>query len=93
MPQHLADLVFRDLSLPQHRRHLVPEAVGRDHGQVDRLPDTKRLEAGLHSLDGCVGAPIPPEHLLKLVGLRYIEVVDDCYEATSTGQFRIASGS
>jgi hypothetical protein len=45
---------------------------------------------------GCgalLGAPIPDEHLLKLVGLRYIEVVDDCYEATPTGQFRIASGS
>jgi hypothetical protein len=45
---------------------------------------------------GCgalLGAPIPSEHLLKLTGLRYIEIIDECYETTASGQFRIASGS
>jgi hypothetical protein len=45
---------------------------------------------------GCgalMAMPVPSAHLLKLAGLRYIEVVDDRYEATPTGQFRIASGS
>ncbi len=45
---------------------------------------------------GCgalVAEPLPSAHLVKLAGLRYIEVVDHRYEATPTGQFRIASGS
>jgi hypothetical protein len=40
-----------------------------------------------------LGVVVPPEHLLKLEGHRYIEVVLGRYEATSTGRFRIASGS
>jgi len=36
---------------------------------------------------------IPPGHLLKLVGYRYIAAVEGHYEATTTGRFRIASGS
>jgi hypothetical protein len=45
---------------------------------------------------GCgslLGLPVPAEHLIKLAALRYIEIVDEAYEATITGQFRIASGS
>jgi hypothetical protein len=38
-------------------------------------------------------AVIPPAHLLKLVGYRYIEAIHGHYEATSIGRFRIASGS
>jgi hypothetical protein len=38
-------------------------------------------------------APIPPGHLLKLVGLRYVETIQRHYEVTSTGRFRIARGS
>jgi hypothetical protein len=36
---------------------------------------------------------IPAAHVLKLVGYRYVEAVGDHYEATTTGRFRIASGS
>ena len=38
-------------------------------------------------------AQIPSEHLLKLVGFRYIMSAHGQYEATSTGRFRIGSGS
>ena len=37
--------------------------------------------------------PISSEHLLKLVGLRYIEAVHGRYEATTQGRFRMASKS
>jgi hypothetical protein len=37
--------------------------------------------------------PIPAAHLLKLIGLHYIEAVDGRYRPTATGLFRIASGS
>lgn len=40
-----------------------------------------------------LGIPIPSEHLLKLVGLRYIEMVRGHYEATTRGRFRIARGN
>jgi hypothetical protein len=37
------------------------------------------------------GTKIPPEHLLKLVGLRYIGLTQGQYEPTVTGLARIAS--
>jgi hypothetical protein len=40
-----------------------------------------------------MAVPISRAHALKLISLRYIEVVSDRYEATITGQLRIASGS
>jgi hypothetical protein len=40
-----------------------------------------------------VAAPIPPHHAVRLLGLRYIKVVDKRYEATPSGNFRVASGS
>jgi hypothetical protein len=40
-----------------------------------------------------MAAPIPKEHALRLTELRYVEIVGDRYEATITGQLRIASGS
>jgi hypothetical protein len=36
---------------------------------------------------------IPAGHVLKLSGLRYIETINGQYRATTTGLFRIASGS
>jgi hypothetical protein len=38
------------------------------------------------------GGSIPSEHLLKLVGFRYIVAVQGNYEATPSGLFRIARG-
>jgi hypothetical protein len=35
---------------------------------------------------------IPTAHLLKLVGLRYIEAENGYYRATASGRLRIASG-
>jgi hypothetical protein len=40
-----------------------------------------------------LAAPIPTDHAIKLLGLRYIEVVGKRYEATPAGNFRIASGN
>jgi hypothetical protein len=40
-----------------------------------------------------LGVTIPSDHLLKLLGLQYIEAVHGHYEATTAGRFRIASGS
>jgi hypothetical protein len=40
-----------------------------------------------------LSARVPAEHLLKLVGLRYIEAVGGGYKATVRGRFRLASGS
>jgi hypothetical protein len=37
--------------------------------------------------------PIPAAHLLKLVGLHYIEAVDGHYRATEAGRSRIAEGN
>ena len=39
-----------------------------------------------------LGAPIPSEHLLKLIGLQYIVAVHGNYEATTRGRLRIARG-
>jgi hypothetical protein len=36
---------------------------------------------------------VPAEHLMKLVGLRYIEATAGSYKATVRGRFRLASGS
>ena len=40
-----------------------------------------------------LGGPVPAEHLLKLIGLRYIEAVHGSHRVTVIGRFRIASGS
>jgi hypothetical protein len=39
-----------------------------------------------------LGPSIPEAHMNKLAGLRYIRVVDGYFEATASGQLRIASG-
>jgi hypothetical protein len=36
---------------------------------------------------------MPSEHLLKLLGVRYIKAVHGKYEATTIGRIRIAIGS
>jgi hypothetical protein len=42
--------------------------------------------------DPLLAAPVASEHLLKLVGLRYIVAVETNYEATTAGRLRIAYG-
>jgi hypothetical protein len=39
-----------------------------------------------------LGPSIPEDHLIKLAGLRYIHVLHGCFEATVSGQLRIAGG-
>jgi hypothetical protein len=36
---------------------------------------------------------VPLEHVMKLVGYRYVELTEGCYHPTVTGLLRIASGS
>jgi len=55
---------------------------------LEELSSLARIGCGV-----LMAAPIPPAHALKLISLRYIEVASDRYEATITGQLRIASGS
>ena len=40
-----------------------------------------------------LGVEIPPGHVRKLAGYRYIELRQGHYEATVTGLLRIASGN
>ncbi len=44
-------------------------------------------------LGDLVKAVVPPEHLLKLVGYRYIRLAGGRYEVTATGEMRIRAGS
>ena len=39
------------------------------------------------------GEAVPAEHLLKLVGYRYVELRGGHYEATVTGLLRVVAGS
>ena len=40
-----------------------------------------------------LGTPIPPDHVLKLTELKFVEALFGGYAATVTGRIRIASGN
>ena len=61
----------------------VPALLPEEYSSLVKIGTGHRLSA----------APVPAAHLLKLIGLRYIEAVDGHHRATATGMFRIATGS